>query len=77
MSPRMVHFGHSCQYVHEERSANSGVNDACQDKLSKGGGGGGEGGKGREGGERCSLVCQLSPNPREKVSVWGDRHYSP
>ena len=44
----------------------------------EGGEGGREGGEeGREGGERCSLVCQLSPNPREKVSVWGDRHYSP
>ena len=51
MSPRMVHFGHSCQYVHEERSANSGVNDASQDKLSKGEGEGGRR-KGREGGGR-------------------------
>ena len=47
MSPRVVHFGHSCQHVHEEGGTNSGVNDACQDKLSKGCGG--EGGGGREG----------------------------
>ena len=60
MSPRVIHFGHSCQHVHEERSTNPGVNDACQDKLSVRGGGE-EAGRGRERkGERGEEVTKVS-----------------
>lgn len=68
VSPRLVHLSHSCQHVHEKGSANTSVNDACQDKLrrergrngerereGREGGGKeveGEGGKGREGVKR-------------------------
>lgn len=58
VSPRLVHLSHSCQHVHEKGSADTGVNDACQDKLrrerekKRGRNGEGEGGKGREREER-------------------------
>lgn len=35
VSPRLVHLSHSCQHVHEKGSANTGVNDACQDELRR------------------------------------------